>query len=53
MSPLMSPLCLLNASFLSHSVFYTSYLTEMSPFIFQFIQLENDFIAFMITSTCQ
>lgn len=46
-------LCLRNASFLSYSVFYTSYLTEMLHFFFQFIQLENDFIAFMITSTCR
>lgn len=45
--------CLINAWFLSHSAFYTHWLNEMSHFIFQFMQLENDFIAFIITLNCQ
>lgn len=32
---------------------FICYLTERSHFIFQFIQLENDFIALIITSTCR
>lgn len=48
------PSCLLiNAWFLSHSAFYTHYLNEMSHIIFQFMQLENGFIAFIIALNCQ